>query len=100
MNELYKTYSISRIEETGPFFIEFAPDFVHKANISGGPPYSIDAWAPAVDSLVRDRLNASFWTHVRNAIEWGGMPGFKYIGYNYDYDKTIIAELMKNLLPM
>ena len=85
-------------ENVGPFVIEFAPDHVHKANISGGAPYSINASIPSVDSLVlNERLNTSFLTHVRNAIEWGGMPGFKYIG---EYDENIIERLRANLLPV
>jgi hypothetical protein len=85
-------------ENVGPFVIEFAPDHFHKANISGGVPYSINASVPSVDCLVLyERLNTSFLTHVRNAIEWGGMPGFKYID---EYDKNIIERLRSNLLPM
>jgi hypothetical protein len=65
--------------ETGPFRLEFAPDHIHKANVSGGPPYEVDAFEPSVDALVLNERNGhTFVAHVRHALEWGGFPGFRY----------------------
>jgi hypothetical protein len=65
--------------ETGPFRLEFAPDHIHKANVSGGAPYEVDAFEPSVDALVlNERSGRTFVGHVRHALEWGGFPGFKY----------------------
>lgn len=64
----------------GPFRLEFAPDSLHKANVSGGPPYEVDAFEPLVDSLVHnDPRGQTFVAHVRDALAWGGFPGFRYI---------------------
>jgi hypothetical protein len=69
----------SGVGEVGPFSVDFAPDYFHKANISGGAPYALPAAAPAVDALVLyERGCVSFMRHVREAFWWAGFPGFAY----------------------
>ncbi len=66
--------------EVGPFHWGLAPDYIHKANISGGLPYAIDMATPAVDTLLLNSPDCtSLFNHVSNAIWWGGFPGFRYI---------------------
>jgi hypothetical protein len=59
--------------------IEFAPDALHKANISGGAPYSIEVPNPAADAPVEDEPHGvSFVAYLRLAIlGWGGFPGWE-----------------------
>jgi len=65
--------------DAGPFRLEFAPDNIHKANVSGGPPYEVDAFEPSVDAVVlNERMGHTFVAHVRHALAWGGFPGFRY----------------------
>jgi hypothetical protein len=71
----------SGAEDIGPFTVDFAPDYIHKANISGGPAYAVQAAVPAVDALVlNERGCVSFMRHIREAFSWAGFPGFAYQG--------------------
>ncbi len=65
-------------DEDEPCVIEFAPDALHKANISGGAPYSIAVPAPAADASVDEPHEVSFVQYLRIAIlRWGGFPGWE-----------------------
>ena len=69
----------SGAEEVGPFKVDFAPDYIHKANISGGAPYAVQVAGPVVDALVlNERGCVSFMRHIREAFLWAGFPGFAY----------------------
>jgi hypothetical protein len=71
------------IQEAGPFCIPFAPDDLHKANISGGLPYELCAAHPVLDPIVlNERHCFSFVAHIRHAFSWAGFPGFEIIGSN------------------
>ncbi len=66
--------------ETGPFRFSIAPDSIHKANVSGGPPYEILADRPQVDTLlINERHGAGVAFYLRNSLDWGGFPGFEYM---------------------
>ncbi|HTR51292.1 MAG TPA: HEAT repeat domain-containing protein [Kofleriaceae bacterium] len=67
----------SHPEIVGPFCAELSRDFLHKQDISGGPPYSIEMPPPspadAVDPRVyfaRHRLR--FVEYLRHCLRWGG----------------------------
>ena len=57
-----------------------APDYLHKADISGGAPYGIDLPAPGVDAMWdNDEAHSglTFVEYLRSALlEWGGFPGW------------------------
>ncbi len=60
-----------------PFRVEFAPDYLHKANISGGAPYSIEVPNAAVDGLVLGEIHqTTFVNYLRTAFRWAGFPGW------------------------
>lgn len=64
----------------GSFRLEVSPDHIHKANVSGGLPYQLDAHVPAVDSvLLNERHCTTFVGYLRHAIMWRGFPGFDYL---------------------
>lgn len=66
------------LDEAGPFRVSFAPDDIHKANVSGGAPYELDVDKPDFDSIVyNERHGHTFVAHIRNAFRWGGFPGFE-----------------------
>lgn len=82
--------------EIGPFQLAIAPDHIHKANVSGGMPYAIDASSPSIDTLVLNARDCtSLFHHVANASAWGGFPGFNYIG---DVIPEDVVTLRKNLV--
>jgi len=55
--------------------IDIAPDALHKANLSGGLPYSVVIPNHAVDGPVRGTGSSSLVEYLREAFRWGGFPG-------------------------
>ena len=70
---------LSDRDEDEPLMIEFAPDALHKANISGGGPYAIEVPNPVADGQVEDAPHdVTFVEYLRDAIlGWGGFPGWE-----------------------
>jgi len=67
-----------REEDDDRLVIEFAPDALHKANISGGSPYAIEVPQAVADAMVEDEPhNVTFVEYLRIAISWGGFPGWE-----------------------
>jgi hypothetical protein len=66
-------------DDNEPALIAFAPDALHKANISGGAPYSIEVPNPAADAPVEDEPHdTTFVAYLRLVIlGWGGFPGWQ-----------------------
>lgn len=78
LENLYDEWIHRQEIELFPFRIDFSPDDLHKANISGGPPYELSASIPAIDSLVlNERHCTTFVGHLRYALRWRGFPGFE-----------------------
>lgn len=78
-----------------PFRIDISPDYLHKANISGGMPYELDTEKPTVDAiLLNERHVTTFTGYIRQALIWKGFPGFDYINIDEKHiwkkDGTII----------
>jgi hypothetical protein len=80
-----------------PARIEFAPDALHKANVSGGGPYFIDVPAEAADVMVQDApQECTFVEYLRDSIlRWGGFPGWAHAGRTVPDE---IAELRSGLV--
>jgi hypothetical protein len=58
--------------------LELAPDYLHKANISGGAPYGVALPAHAVDFAFKyERHDLDFVDYLRLAFRWGGFPGLE-----------------------
>lgn len=58
-------------------FAALAPDALHKADVSGGMPYSMKLPNAAVDAPMEfTPVGGSFVGYLRNAIAWGGFPGW------------------------
>jgi len=61
-----------------PYVVPIAPDFFHKANVSGGPPYSVSVPAVADDPPLNGTPSPeTFLQHVENALRFGGFPGLE-----------------------
>jgi hypothetical protein len=59
-----------------PYSVPIAPDIFHKADVSGGPPYSLAVPATADDPPVLNAVPpATFLGHVERALAYGGFPG-------------------------
>jgi hypothetical protein len=58
------------------FAIDFSPDDLHKAEISGGPPYAIEAPNLAVDGIVLWEIHqTTFVNYLRTVIQHAGLGG-------------------------
>lgn len=61
-----------------PFRIDLAPDYLHKANISGGMPYAILVPFLGADPIfVDERHELPFVDYLRLAFKWAGFPGLE-----------------------
>lgn len=59
-----------------PYVVPIAPDYFHKANVSGGLPYSVSVPVVADDPPLNETpLPETFIEHIENALKFGGFPG-------------------------
>lgn len=59
------------------FGAQIAPDSLHKDNVSGGLPYEILLPNAAIDGeLSNEGSGLYFVEYLRQALDWGGFPGF------------------------
>jgi hypothetical protein len=58
------------------FELDLAPDYLHKADVSGGAPYAIALPNPAADiPFENERHGTTFVDYLRIAFRHGGFPG-------------------------
>ncbi len=79
----------------GPFGLLLAPDALHKANISGGPSYTLPLPNPACDPEIHHPYAASFLEMLRGAVEAGGFPGLSAAKRRRKAVRTLLAELSR-----
>lgn len=93
VSELHEYLSdVSEREKFGmPYEIPIAPDFYHKAGVSGGSPYAIPMPCLEVDPpLINSEYQESFLEHVERSLDWGGFPGMAgEAGHNWPLAKLI-----------
>lgn len=59
-----------------PYLVPVAPDFYHKANVSGGMWYNVAVPAVADDPPLNDEWhNVTFLAYLEIALRFGGFPG-------------------------
>lgn len=76
-------------------WLEIAPDAIHKSNISGGGPISMNCEGPLFDAfLVGQHGSVTLLSYLRLAFEWSGFPGFAYIP---DAPTEMLRELGEGL---
>jgi hypothetical protein len=83
-------------QRVGPFVISFSADDLHKADISGGPPYALDASRPQVDPVVLyERHCLRFLPYVLMSLKYGGFIGFdRCAGEKHPFVSEILAGLV------
>lgn len=74
-----------------PYEIPIAPDFYHKAGVSGGSPYTILMPCSEDDPpLNNSGYDESFLEHVERSLDCGGFPGMVgEAGHNWPLSKLI-----------
>jgi hypothetical protein len=62
-------------ELAGPFNLDLAPDYLHKANISGGAPYGIELPFLGADPVFANEAHElPFVDYLRLCFRWAGFP--------------------------
>jgi hypothetical protein len=85
-------------DEDGEIRLWIAPDDLHKANVSGGSPYSIAIPNACADALFEDEWHhTTFVKYLRIAFQWGGFPGWQR---NKKWPAEALARLTEGLLPI
>lgn len=92
--------------DQGPFRIDFAPDALHKANISGGAPYALAVPNASVDGLVLwEPHQTTFVNYLRLTFRWAGLPGWDpMLGNRWSADPlefpAALLRIRESLLPL
>jgi len=75
------------VEEGDPPCLELSADDLHKDNISGGPPYSLEITThPSVDGLfLNESNNTTFINYLRICIDNCGFPSIRRPDCDNDY---------------
>lgn len=75
-----------------------APDDLHKANVSGGEPYTITIPNACADARFEYEWHeTTFVNYLRQAFEWGGFPGWER---DPNPPREAIAKLTEGMLPL
>lgn len=83
-------------KDTYPFQLDFAPDALHKANISGDGPYGVDVPGPGIDGLVGP--TTWFVDDLNEAFAAGGFPGALHAEGYVDPPAGLREGLARDLL--
>ena len=68
-------------EMDGGYLFHVSPDELHKANISGGDPYSMRLPDKSADAILLYTANeTTFVQYLRRSFAWGGFPGWEGSG--------------------
>ena len=90
---------VESLGDEGEMDLMVAPDDFHKANISGGEPYSITVPDARADAPFKYEWHeTTFVNYLRKAFEWGGFPGWERRKKNVPRDR--ISALTEGLLPI
>lgn len=82
-----------------PFRLSLAPDYLHKANISGGAAYTIELPFFGADPIFAyERHELPFVEYLRLAFRWAGFPGLDEHGEREDV-QCFIARFGQGLEP-
>jgi hypothetical protein len=80
-----------------PCNLDLAPDYLHKANISGGAPYGIELPYLGADPVfVNEERRLPFIDYLRIAFRWGGFPRLERHERNADVRKFVV-EMTKDV---
>lgn len=78
-------------ELAGPFNLDLAPDYLHKANISGGAPYGIELPFRGADPVFTNEAHElPFVDYLRLCFRWAGFPRLERHA-----DRADVGEFLK-----
>jgi hypothetical protein len=81
------------------YFLGFAPDALHKANVSGGDGPHVAFGDASMDAPLQgdDWEGVPFISYLRTAFAWGGFPGLREA---VDPPRDLLATLCEGLQPL
>jgi hypothetical protein len=84
-------------DQGSAFSVAIAPDYLHKANVSGGMPYSIAVPDGGADGLLLwERHQTTFVNYLRIAFRWAGLPGLGLSGdYTWRHQPLLFPESLR-----
>jgi len=86
-------------EVVGPLELDLAPDYLHKANISGGAPYAITVPNDSADAILENEEHAlPFVDYLRLCFKWGGFSRLERASLS-DRSRGFLESLRRELLP-
>jgi hypothetical protein len=86
-------------ELADPFQLDLAPDYLHKGNISGGPPYGIVVpFAGADPMFANEEHSLPFVDYLRLCFRWGGFPRLERHADRADV-VAFVAEMTSGVEP-
>ena len=62
--------------ELSPFILNLAPDYLHKANVSGGAPYGMRLPDACADGLFRAEMGMPFVEYLNWVFRRAGFPHY------------------------
>lgn len=93
--------------DRGPFVVDLAPDYLHKADVSGGSPYGMAVPNEGVDGpFLEEGHKTTFVNYLRICFRWGGFPGWDAKIRRRSWASPpsppppLLAELAEALLPI
>lgn len=82
-----------------PYDLNLAPDHLHKANISGGPPYGVELPFRGADPIfVNEAHGLPFVDYMRLCFRWGGFPRLERHADRSDV-RAFVARMCEGLEP-
>jgi hypothetical protein len=82
IEEWQQEVEASHREVVGPPRLDLAPDYLHKANISGGEPYGFTLGIDEVDPIFEDEEHAlPFVDYLRLCFRLGGFPRLERVEF-------------------
>ena len=85
-------------EVVGPLELDLAPDYLHKANISGGAPYAITMPNDTADAIFENEEHElPFVDYLRLCFEWGGFPRLQHATLSEE-SRRFLDGLRRDLL--
>jgi hypothetical protein len=110
LDYVYSSYEDWRADaaaegEEGGFAIDVAPDYLHKADVSGGGPYALAVPNAAVDGILLEEFHeTTFVNYLRICFKWAGFRGWERSGPKWARAHRAppdeLARLAADLLPI
>ncbi len=80
-----------------PCNLDLAPDYLHKADISGGAPYGIELPYLGADPVfVNEEHGIRFVDYLRLAFRWGGFPRLERHEHNAEV-RRFVADMTRDM---